>query len=96
MELDFEASKKALSDKFRVDVAFAIESLDQTFNHQMQKWAEELKHMHKQRARDRSDIELLISKVTEKLKKTKGRVRELQTISEQHAGMVSDVVLLSV
>jgi len=88
IKMDFDQEKHGVTDKFQGELRHAIESFNQTFNEQKEKWAEELKYMHKQRARDRSDLELLIQKITGKVKKNKARAKDLAEILDAHASIV--------
>jgi len=85
MKMDFDQEKQGVADRFQGELRHAIQSFNQTFNEQKEKWAEELKYMHKQRARDRSDLELLIQKITGKVKKNKARAKDLTETLEAHA-----------
>ena len=86
--MDFDQEKLGVADKFQSDLRHAIESFNQTFNEQKEKWAEELKYIHKQRARDRSDLELLIQKITGKVKKNKMRAKDLAESLDAHSFIV--------
>jgi hypothetical protein len=59
--MELEASKRLTVDKYKREFDRAIQSFGTMYADQVGKWQEESKFIHKQRARDRSDLELLIS-----------------------------------
>ncbi len=56
LQIELEHSKRLTVDKYQRELSSSVEGFGLMFKDQVSKWEEESRLLHKQRARDRSDL----------------------------------------